>query len=712
MSPGLVLPNPLPMAANNPNKDNPTPSFDIEELKAFFAEETFITDFADEDWNFLAGLRESAEKVKDLPPISDQSYVKDGKTYYFVDFVQEGGGVLGIALVGFVYILEKAGIRFQKLGGTSAGAINTLALAAIGKPEDSKSEHLLGILNDMELAKFQDGPKAVVNSAQVLQGLFAWKPKIFGIKLSLSFWLGLVLAIPLVLCIIFPSFIAEIVLFFLLGLFILLSLFLGPALFTLRKYLGLHPGDYFEEWLSGIMKKHGAETTQKLQQKMNTFSPQVKEQYSPDPDDEDHVAVVASDLSNQIKTVFPRDAHYYYSKKELERLNPASFGRASMSVPLFFHPKTIKNIPRATADKLNWIFRLKPDPSLRKSQILKDKKIDLEDYVKNSGVKVPARALMVDGGLISNFPIDIFHAYDNVPRRPTFGVRLGGESEGERGKKPTLISLLTSSFDTARIARDNEFINSNPDFRKLVSQIQVGDVNWLNFNLPDEDKRSLFLNGAIAAADFLIGFDWEAYKALREQKRNELALNIFEGNIFELIQRALKERNLEAEESIEEMTARSVLPSARREVRQEEADLRQRLIRLGKKQMPFDFLWVEKSPEKDGANYEKQILKKIKRKGRWVEVESIATAEKKMEEYNFDLMFVVADDEEEFSTQGEAYKALFEKLGKEMMPRTLFYVQPEVMRSINLKQAPGIMANPSTLIHQALDILEKKLKEE
>ena len=37
--------------------------------------------------------------------------------------MQEGGGVWGIALLGYTYILEKMGIRFFSLAGTSAGAI-------------------------------------------------------------------------------------------------------------------------------------------------------------------------------------------------------------------------------------------------------------------------------------------------------------------------------------------------------------------------------------------------------------------------------------------------------------------------------------------------------------------------------------------------------------------------------------------------------------
>ncbi|TRX58710.1 hypothetical protein FNH22_12595 [Fulvivirga sp. M361] len=40
------------------------------------------------------------------------SDVEDAAGHQFVDLVQEGGGVLGIALAGYTYILESTGIRF------------------------------------------------------------------------------------------------------------------------------------------------------------------------------------------------------------------------------------------------------------------------------------------------------------------------------------------------------------------------------------------------------------------------------------------------------------------------------------------------------------------------------------------------------------------------------------------------------------------------
>src|ERR1700709_2802299 len=60
------------------------------------------------------------------------SDVLDAEGNQYVNLVQKGGGVLGVALVGYTYILEKMGIRFIRLAGTSAGAINTALMTVTG----------------------------------------------------------------------------------------------------------------------------------------------------------------------------------------------------------------------------------------------------------------------------------------------------------------------------------------------------------------------------------------------------------------------------------------------------------------------------------------------------------------------------------------------------------------------------------------------------
>lgn len=81
----------------------------------------------------------------------------DAKNHQYVNLVQKGGGVLGVALVGYTYILELAGIRFLRLAGTSAGAINTALMTVIGDKQDAKSKTILEYLCTMDFFSFVDG---------------------------------------------------------------------------------------------------------------------------------------------------------------------------------------------------------------------------------------------------------------------------------------------------------------------------------------------------------------------------------------------------------------------------------------------------------------------------------------------------------------------------------------------------------------------------
>src|SRR6185437_10323046 len=90
-----------------------------------------------DELNCMARLE--TEFAKDERPFTvSDGYDDEGNQY--VNLVQKGGGVLGIALVGYTYILEKMGIRFVRLAGTSAGAINTALMTVIGDKQEMKSK--------------------------------------------------------------------------------------------------------------------------------------------------------------------------------------------------------------------------------------------------------------------------------------------------------------------------------------------------------------------------------------------------------------------------------------------------------------------------------------------------------------------------------------------------------------------------------------------
>ena len=80
----------------------------------------------------------------------------------------------------------------------------------------------------------------------------------------------------------------------------------------------------------------------------------------------------------------------------------------------------------------------------------------------------------------------------------------------------TPASLLNAVFNSARHCLDFDFIVRNPDYKHVVTSIDTGSHNWLNFNLPEEDKFDLFRRGARAAEQFLRRFRWQKYKLIRK----------------------------------------------------------------------------------------------------------------------------------------------------------------------------------------------------
>jgi NTE family protein len=361
----------------------------------------------------------------------------------YVDLVQEGGGVLGIALLGYTYILEQMGIRFFSLAGTSAGAINTLILSVAGRVEDEKSEKILKILTEKNLLDLVDGPYSV--------------KKLFDSLLGDS-WIGT--KVLWGLC----------------------------ALPHLVKYKGLNPGKNFLKWITGIISENQISTTRDLLKKrVKPASLQLRKNVEGNTKDLiPKLKIIAADITTESRVIFPEMNKLFWN--EPDNVNPAYFLRASMSIPLFFYPFEV-----TIGDKV--------------------KKSDWEELVKYRGA-LPDKVSFVDGGVMSNFPIDVFHNRARVPRLPTFGVKLGDDRD-KANKSGSIPQFLMSIFNSARHVLDYQFLLKNEDYEKLITKIDVGEHNWLNFSISDDDKVDLFIRGAKAAADFLRKFDWEEYKEIR-----------------------------------------------------------------------------------------------------------------------------------------------------------------------------------------------------
>jgi NTE family protein len=78
------------------------------------------------------------------------------------------------------------------------------------------------------------------------------------------------------------------------------------------------------------------------------------------------------------------------------------------------------------------------------------------------------------------------------------------------------MSFSGAMISTMRQIHDYDFLMRNPDYRTLICRIDADkDFNWLDFEMPQDDRVKLFLQGAKKAIEFLECFDWEKYKETR-----------------------------------------------------------------------------------------------------------------------------------------------------------------------------------------------------
>jgi predicted acylesterase/phospholipase RssA len=545
------------------------------------------TDFTQEVWSILQDLKDLKKNDPEQFIVSD---LVDNQGCQYVDFVQEGGGILGIALVGYTYILEQMGIRFLSLAGTSAGSINTVLLAALGKPTEPKSEKILEVLTTKNFADFMDGGWDVATLVSALTT-----------ENKIQRWIG--------------------------------GLISGIANSTELLFdEGLNEGKEFEIWIRNILHKANIKTSDDLMAVMNSLPEELCHQ---DPKLFAELAIIAADISTETKVIFPKMNDLYFAHPD--QADPADFVRASMSIPIFFKPKVIdiSHIKRTDEYRLIW-----------------------REKAKYSGV-IPQEVKLVDGGIMSNFPIDVFHDRTCIPNRPTFGVKLGID-RNSTNKINSLFNIIGACFDGARNIRDFEFINNNPDYRQLISYVDIGYHNWLNFEISDKEKIDLFKRGAIAAADFLRNFNWKKYK----KTRKELML-------------AHTEKALDGLWSFEETLLKISLDP------QAHADVIEKAKIIKHSTHHYCLLWIDDDPADD--YFEMQVLKSLGIKCYTAESTPIAKA--LLERFTYDI--IITDSRRNNNNiEGLEYsKELYKKFPK--LPIILHSITQDGAK-LDLQQFPNI----------------------
>ena len=308
----------------------------------------------------------------------------------------------GIGLGGAVGALMRAGYAFERIAGTSAGAIaGALVAAGIGERE------LSGAMDRLQYARVPD------------RGLPGIPVLSEGISLLHS----------------------------------------G----------GAYEGDYIHDFVRDELEALGVRTFADLRR-----SDPGADRALP-PERAYKLVVMATDITHGRLLRLPWD--YPLLGMDPDEQLVADAVRASISIPLYFDPVVVRD--RATGE----------------------------------------RVTLVDGGVLSNFPIEIFDRTDLQPRRwPTFGVKVvpelpGGDAELFPGiALPRLrpVKLLEQVVATAIVGNDQTYLE-RPCVRRRTIAVDTSAVGIVEFDASPEQRAIVIANATAAAERFLKSWDWEAF---------------------------------------------------------------------------------------------------------------------------------------------------------------------------------------------------------
>lgn len=436
------------------------------------------------------------------------SDVLDEYEHQYVNLVQKGGGVLGIALVGYTYVLEQMGIRFLRLAGTSAGAINTALLTVAGEDKTAPvSKDIIEILATMKFFSFVDGRPWV---KWLIRGFVQSKSfigRLTTVVVSMLVLFAVLLTGGMVLFFLSSRYAHTV--FIVLGVYscvlVLIGLYVRFILRSLKSTgYGLNPGDFFYDWIKKCFNRYKAGSYESLVTKaaaLPVLHLRVPHQRNLEGLHGD-VTFITAELVTQNKIELPRMIKLFRTAAEINSIHPAGYVRASMSIPVFFESYYIDEIKNTNGEiKEAWI-----------------------QYFNEANP--PSGTRFVDGGMLSNFPMSIFYNPDiRVPRLPSFGIDLDDSNPEDKMENPRYWGFggfLGNMFNTIRYYYDKDFLLKNKMFELGVGKVGVKEYNWLNFFLSDREKLGLFETGAKAAITFLDNFDWEEYKRRRETYYDEL----------------------------------------------------------------------------------------------------------------------------------------------------------------------------------------------
>ena len=232
---------------------------------------------------------------------------------------------------------------------------------------------------------------------------------------------------------------------------------------ALLVHMGLYDGDYLLEWLGGVLEKLGVTHFRHLSTADDdgidsTWSP--SQRYS--------LVVHTSDISRGKCVRLPWDYPMYGLEPDEQRIADAV--RASMSIPFFFEPVRL-DAPKAKVDGCTY---------------------------------EAGRVTWVDGGMLSNFPVEVFDRADGAEARwPTIGLKLSAE-ETTVPAGAHVGNVLEEALACLRTTLDNaDRYYVTPDKAARTIFIDTDGIKATDFGLTEDQQTLLFANGQAAGRKWL-----------------------------------------------------------------------------------------------------------------------------------------------------------------------------------------------------------------
>jgi NTE family protein len=117
---------------------------------------------------------------------------------------------------------------------------------------------------------------------------------------------------------------------------------------------------------------------------------------------------------------------------------------------------------------------------------------------------------IVDGGVISGFPVWLFDVAHRDLLRPTFGVRIAARRARARRGIGWPVGMARDIYSTGSGAWDAHFVADSSSLRTCL--VPTGDIPGTRFNAPQADRDDLVRAGRDAMREFLASYDPAKYK--------------------------------------------------------------------------------------------------------------------------------------------------------------------------------------------------------